>query len=91
MPYDVTRDITAGPIVLPGVAGTVGALYPQHRADTPGWGAAVELPAVLELLSAIETGQITAAQARTALAPFRDRLEEYDREMDVRAARYEFG
>jgi predicted RNA-binding protein associated with RNAse of E/G family len=38
----------------------------------------VEPPAVLELLAAMETGQITAAQARAAFAPFFDRLEEYD-------------
>ncbi len=90
MPYDVTRDITAGPIVLPGVRGSVGAVYSEHRTAKPGFGAAVELPAVLELLAAVETGQITAAQAQAAFAPFLDRLEEYDREMDERAARYEY-
>lgn len=55
MPYNVTRHITAGPVVLPGVTGSVGAVYSEHRADKPSWGAAVELPAVLELLAAIET------------------------------------
>ncbi|WP_331739738.1 hypothetical protein OG590_38935 (plasmid) [Streptomyces goshikiensis] len=90
MPYDVTRDITAGSLVLPGVAGTVGATYSEHRKDRPGRGAAVELPAVLELLAAIEAGQITAAQARAAFAPFLDRLEAYDREMDNHLARYEY-
>lgn len=88
MPYDVTRDITAGPIVLPGVAGSVGAVYSEHRTDKPGRGAAVELPAVLELLAAIETGLITAAQAQTAFTPFLDRLEQYDREMDAHVARH---
>lgn len=90
MPYDVTRDINAGPLALPGVRGSVGAVYSEHRTDKPGYGAAVELPAVLELLAAIETGQITAAQAQEAFAPFLHRLEEYDREMDDRAARYEY-
>ncbi|MFF1405091.1 hypothetical protein [Streptomyces sp. NPDC058294] len=90
MAYDVTRDITAGPLILPGVRGSVGAVYAQHRTDKPGYGAAVELPAVLELLTAIETGQITAAQAQDALAPFLDRLDEYDREMDDRFARYDY-
>ncbi|MFF3326496.1 hypothetical protein [Streptomyces sp. NPDC002889] len=68
----------------------VGAIYSEHRTDKPGRGAGVELPAVLELLAAIETGQITAAQAQTAFTPFLDRLQEYDREMDDRAARYEY-
>lgn len=90
MPYDVTRDITAGHIVLPAVRGSVGAVYSEHRTDKPGYGAAVELPAVLELLAAIETGQITAAQAQEALAPFLDQLAQYDHEMDARAARYDY-
>ncbi|MEU7297972.1 hypothetical protein AB0A76_33070 [Streptomyces exfoliatus] len=90
MSYDVTRDITAGPLVLPGARGSVGAVYSEHRTDKRGYGASVELPAVLELLAAIDTGQITAAQAREAFAPFLDRLEEYDREMDARVARYEY-
>lgn len=90
MPYDVNRDITAGPIVLPGVRGSVGAVYSEHRTDKPGFGAAVELPAVLELIAAVETGQITAAQAQAAFAPFLKRLKEYDREMDDRAARYDY-
>ncbi|MFE9360895.1 hypothetical protein ACFYPB_43510 [Streptomyces olivaceoviridis] len=90
MAYDVTRDITAGPLVLPGVRGSVGAVYSEHRKEKPGDGAAVELPAVVELLAAVETGQITAAQAQAAFAPFLDRLEEYDREMDERMARYDY-
>jgi hypothetical protein len=90
MPYDVTRDITAGPLVLPGVRGSVGAVCSEHRTDKPGYGAAVELPAVLELLTAIKTRQIAAAQAQDAFVPFLDRLEEYDREMDERAARYKY-
>ncbi|MFM9543999.1 hypothetical protein [Streptomyces turgidiscabies] len=90
MPNDVTHDITAGPIVLPGVAGSVGAIYSEHRTDKPGRGAAVELPAVLELLTAIETGQITPAQAKTAFAPFLDRLAEYDQEMDDHLARCDY-
>lgn len=90
MAYDVTRDITAGPLVLPGVRGSVGAVYSGHRTDRPGYGAAVELPAVLELLTAMETGQITVAQAQTAFIPFLDRLEEYDQEMDERMARYNY-
>lgn len=90
MPYDVTRDITASTLVLPGVRGSVGAVYSEYRTNKPGYGACVELPAVLELLAAIETSQITAAQAQDAFAPFLDRLAEYDREMDDRAARYEY-
>ncbi|MGK5628138.1 hypothetical protein [Streptomyces sp. URMC 123] len=39
---------------------------------------------MLELLAAIETGQITAAQAQTAFIPFLARLDEYEREMDAR-------
>lgn len=88
MAYDVTRDITAGTVVLLGVRGSVGAVYSDHRTDRPGYGAAVELPAVLELLAALNAGRITAAQAQGALAPFLDRIEEYDREMDARDARY---
>lgn len=84
MASDVTRDLTAGPITLPGVRGSVGALYAEHRTDNPGYGAAVELPAVLDLLDAIDAGRISAEQAKRALAPFIDRLEEYDREMDRR-------
>ncbi|HBF82488.1 MAG TPA: hypothetical protein DD420_21925 [Streptomyces sp.] len=90
MAYDVTRDITAGPLALPGVRGSVGAVYSEHRTDKPGYGAAVELPAVLELLGAIATGQITASQAQAALTPFLNRLEEYDREADERMARYDY-
>ncbi|AJF70423.1 hypothetical protein [Streptomyces vietnamensis] len=90
MPYDVTRDLTAGPLLLPGVAGSVGAVYSKHRTDKPGWGAAVELPAVLEILAAITVGQITAAQAQTAFAPFLARLEEFDREMDRRQAHFDY-
>ncbi|MGW6202276.1 hypothetical protein ACWF9B_01285 [Streptomyces sp. NPDC055089] len=90
MPYDVTRDITTGPLTLPGVRGSVGAVYSEHRAQNRGYGAAVELPAVLELLAAVESGQITAAQAQAALSPFLDQLEEYDREMDARAARHDY-
>ncbi|MFE6462425.1 hypothetical protein ACFVP0_33905 [Streptomyces cinereoruber] len=82
MPYAVIRDLEVGPIVLPGVTGSVGAVYPAHRADEPGWGAAVELPAVLKLLAAVDAGQITAAQARAAFTPFLDRLEEFDQEME---------
>ncbi|ALO98736.1 hypothetical protein SHL15_7743 [Streptomyces hygroscopicus subsp. limoneus] len=70
--------------------GSVGAVYSEHRKEKPGYGAAVELPAVVELLAAVETGQITAAQAQAAFAPFLDRLEEYDREMDERMARYDY-
>ncbi|MFI8769485.1 hypothetical protein ACIGN6_31900 [Streptomyces sp. NPDC053792] len=90
MPYNVTRDLAAGPIVLPGVAGSVGAVYPEYRTHKPGWGAAVELPVVLELLAAIADGQITAAQAQTAFAPFLARLEEFDREMDRRQAYFDY-
>ncbi|MFD9047825.1 hypothetical protein [Streptomyces zaomyceticus] len=82
MPYNVTLNIIAGTVALPGVAGSVGAVYSEYRTDSPGRGAAVELPAVLALLAAIGTGKITAAQAETALAPFLTRLEEFDREMD---------
>ncbi|PLW71452.1 hypothetical protein C0036_17770 [Streptomyces sp. DJ] len=89
MAYDVPRDITAGPLILPGGRGSVGAVYSGRRTDKPGYGAAVELPAVLELLTAMETGQITVAQAQAAFDPFLDRLEEYDREMDERMARYD--
>lgn len=88
MPSDATLDITAGPIVLPGVAGSVGAVYSEHRMDKPGWGAAVELPAVLELLAAVEKGLITAAQAQAAFTPFLARLEQYEREMDAHVARH---
>ncbi|MEU3050360.1 hypothetical protein ABZ705_28300 [Streptomyces sp. NPDC006984] len=88
MPYDVTHDIIAGSLVLRGVAGSVGAVYSDHRTDKPGRGAAVELPAVLELLTAIKARQITAAQAERALTPFLDRVEQYDREMDAFAAHY---
>ncbi|MFF3531439.1 hypothetical protein ACFYX5_32660 [Streptomyces rubiginosohelvolus] len=84
MPYDVTRDVTAGPMTLLGVRGSVGAVYADHRTDVPGYGAAVELPAVLELLNAIDAGRISAAQAQEALTPYIERLEEYDREMDCR-------
>ncbi|QEV21952.1 hypothetical protein [Streptomyces alboniger] len=90
MPYDVTCDITAGPLVLPGVRGSVGAVYSEHRTEKPGYGAAVELPAVLALLAAVETGEITAAQAQATFTPFLVRLEEYDREMDDRMARYDY-
>ncbi|MFJ6523627.1 hypothetical protein ACIQJ4_35890 [Streptomyces filamentosus] len=90
MAYDVTRDITAGPLILPGVRGSVGAVYSGRRTDKPGYGAVVELPAVLELLTAIETGQITVAQAQAALVPFLDQLEEYDREMDEWMTRYDY-
>ncbi|MEW1699439.1 MULTISPECIES: hypothetical protein [unclassified Streptomyces] len=82
MPYRVTLDLTAGPLALPGVAGLVGAVYPRHRKDRPGRGAVVELPAVLELLTAVETGQVTAAQARAAFTPFLDQLKEFNQEMD---------
>lgn len=81
--------LAAGRAALPGVAGSVGAVYSEHRTDKPGWGAAVELPAVLELLAAIETGQITAVQAQAAFRPFLVRLEGYDREMDNLADRFE--
>ncbi|MFJ9188491.1 hypothetical protein ACIRQO_36245 [Streptomyces anulatus] len=91
MAYNVTRDITAGRLVLLGVHGSVGAVYSEHRTDRPGYGAAVELPAVLELLAAVNAGQITAAQAQGALAPFLDRLDEHHREMDALAARYDYG
>ncbi|MFD7865988.1 hypothetical protein [Streptomyces sp. NPDC059783] len=70
--------------------GTVGAAYSKHRTQNRGYGAAVELPAVLELLAAVESGQITAAQAQAALTPFLDQLEEYDRETDAWAARYDY-
>ncbi|MFI1786235.1 hypothetical protein [Streptomyces rubiginosohelvolus] len=62
MAIDVTRDLIAGPITLPGVRGSVGAVYADHRTDSPGYGAAVELPAVLDLLDAIDTGRISAEQ-----------------------------
>ncbi|MFE6713975.1 hypothetical protein [Streptomyces sp. NPDC057695] len=90
MPYDVTRDLTAGLLFLPGVAGSVGAVYSKHRTDKPGWGAAVELPAVLEILAAIAAGHITAAQAQTAFAPLLARLEEFDREMDRCQAHFDY-
>lgn len=66
MAYDVARDITAGPLVLRGVRGSVGAVYSTHRTEQLGYGAAVELPAVLHLLAAIDAGQITAPQAQKA-------------------------
>ncbi|MFE0773336.1 hypothetical protein [Streptomyces sp. NPDC058861] len=90
MPYDVTRDLTAGPLALPGVRGSVGAVYSKHRTDRPGYGAAVELPAVLELFTSVEAGQITAAQAQAAFAPFLDRLEEFDQEMDRHQTRFDY-
>ncbi|WP_435192388.1 hypothetical protein [Streptomyces sp. bgisy126] len=90
MSYSVVHDLAAGPVVLPGVVGSVGAVYPKHRTDEPGWGAAVELPAVLELLGAVGAGRITAAQAREAFTPLLDRLEEFDREMDEHRARFDY-
>ncbi|MFD3567391.1 hypothetical protein [Streptomyces sp. NPDC058667] len=90
MPYDVTRSLAAGPLTLPGVRGSVGAVYSEHRTDRPGYGAAVELPAVLELLAAVETGRITATQAQAAFAPFLARLEEFDQEMDRHQTRFDY-
>ncbi|MFI6690071.1 hypothetical protein [Streptomyces sp. NPDC050485] len=90
MAYSVTCDITAGPLTLPRVAGSVGAVYSDPRRDRPGFGAAVELPAVLELLTAIQTGQITAAEATSAFVPFLARLDEFDRKMADHFARFDY-
>ncbi|GAA2500564.1 hypothetical protein GCM10010406_41330 [Streptomyces thermolineatus] len=83
MPVDHTRTLTAGPVTLPHVAASIGAVYSRgYREEAPGWGAAVELPAVLELLDAIARGEVTPEQAREAFAPVIERVNEYDRKMD---------
>jgi hypothetical protein len=53
---------------LPGVRVTFGADYPERRerALTEGWGFAMELSAVMDILQAIETGTVDAATARDA-------------------------
>ncbi|WP_345984268.1 hypothetical protein [Streptomyces sp. DSS69] len=66
-----------------GVRGSLGAVRSKHRTESPGYGAAVELPAVLELLAAVEAGHVTAAQARAAFALFLPHIEECDREVEA--------
>ncbi|SOD67025.1 hypothetical protein SAMN06297387_12837 [Streptomyces zhaozhouensis] len=82
MALDTHSTIKAGPVTIADVKVQLGSPYPRHRSDLPGWGALIELPAVMQLLAAIEAGDITADQARAAFGPILADLADYQAEMD---------
>ncbi|MFE9427761.1 hypothetical protein ACFYNO_32920 [Kitasatospora sp. NPDC006697] len=66
-------------IEMPDVLVTFGIDFPRQR-ERPlreGYGQSVELPAMIDLVAAIETGTITATAAREVLLRLADHL--YDR------------
>ena len=83
MPVNCARTLTAGPLTLPNVAASIGALHAcGGREEAEGRAIAVELPAVLELIDAVGRGHVTAEQARAAFAPLMEVLAEYTRQAD---------
>ncbi|MER5570499.1 hypothetical protein ABT083_30570 [Streptomyces goshikiensis] len=63
-------------VVLPGVRVSFGDLFAQERRReiSKGWGFAVELPAVVDILSHVEQGVITAGAARALFLEAADQL-----------------
>ncbi|MER8233208.1 hypothetical protein [Streptomyces sp. NPDC094049] len=84
MMWESRRDLTAGRYRIPNAQWIAGCLYdrgPRHGA--PGWGAAVELPVVLELLALVARGAVTAEQAGEAFGPVLADLAVYDGKADA--------
>ncbi|MCW5254703.1 hypothetical protein [Streptomyces sp. SHP 1-2] len=84
MMWEKCHDLTAGPHRIPAARWIAGCLYDRRpRCGAPGWGAAVELPVVLELLGLVARGAITAEQAGKAFGPVLADLAVYDRRADA--------
>jgi hypothetical protein len=58
-----------GSTTMPDVGLTFGMAFPKQRRRSlrEGWGFAIELPAVLDILMAVENGDLSAGQARDLL------------------------
>ncbi|ONK09254.1 hypothetical protein [Streptomyces sp. MP131-18] len=82
MAINFRKPITAGGKTIHSVHANAGLAYPEQRRDVAGWGAMIEIPAVVLLLESITTGEITPLQAREALAPILAELAVYEQEMD---------
>ncbi|WP_327311757.1 hypothetical protein [Streptomyces sp. NBC_01243] len=88
MMWNNRADFIAGPVTIPAAQWTTGTLYDHAtRTDASGWGAAVELPVVLQLLDLIAEGTITPKQAKNAFAPVLADLKVYDQEVAELEAR----
>lgn len=85
MATNFRKTISPGGKTIEAVHANAGLAYPEQRQNVAGWGAMIEVPAVVLLLDAIAAGEITAPQAREALAPVLAELAAYKQEMDRHA------
>ncbi|MFE9138853.1 hypothetical protein [Streptomyces sp. NPDC007355] len=79
MPVSDRRDLELDEGGLLDIHWTWGIDFPGQRRWTDGWGVSIELPAVIELLDLIASGQADAAAVRARLA---DEAEALDAEND---------
>ncbi|MEZ3182971.1 hypothetical protein KYY02_31225 [Streptomyces pimonensis] len=60
----------------------LGTIWSEDRPGLPGAGVAVELTAVLELLAAVDRGEVRPLEAMAAFGPFVEAAADYGREME---------
>nr|WP_012840404.1 hypothetical protein [Streptomyces sp. W9]ACX85519.1 pCQ3_18 [Streptomyces sp. W9] len=67
MPLDFRRDLTINGHTIPNTEWTAGMNYPAERRWTNGWGATIEVPAVIELLELVQAGKVTLEDVKDEL------------------------
>ncbi|MEU6054196.1 hypothetical protein ABZ829_27720 [Streptomyces xanthochromogenes] len=84
MPADVRVDLVVNGQKLEQTRWTWGSHYPKERRWTDGWGTDIEVPAVIEMLDLIESGQATVSHVRQTLADMAGQIiERCDPEPDM--------
>jgi hypothetical protein len=75
MPVSARGDLEADGHRILDIHWTWGMDFPPERRWTDGWGIAIEVPAVIELLDLVSQGRIDPSSARQALADFAAQLD----------------